>query len=333
MSTSRPPLLGIVVPCYNEQEILPKTNEVLTSLLAGLISQKRVRSGSFVCYVDDGSEDRTWQLIQEWARQDAKVRGLKLSRNFGHQSALLAGMMSFRDEIDCLVTIDADLQDDTGCIAQMLDRFAEGCDVVYGVRVDRSSDSFAKRWTAHAFYRVMAFLGAKTIYNHADFRLASRKALDELAKYDETNLFLRGIFPQIGFKSGTVKYERQRRSAGETKFPFRKMLAFAWDGVTSFSGLPLRIIFLLGCVILGMSFVLTFWALIPVIQGRAIHGWASTVIPLFLFAGLQMISVGILGEYLAKVYQEVKSRPRYIVDVDTRRQQQKSDDELAQSQD
>lgn len=321
MPASKPPVLGIVVPCYNEEEILPKTSLVLSTLLSDLISQEKIHPSSFVCYVDDGSKDRTWELIQERTQTDSNTRGLKLSRNFGHQSALLAGMLSVREEVDCLITIDADLQDDTNCISEMLDRYAEGCLLVYGVRDNRESDSFGKRWTAQAFYKVMDLLGVETVYNHADFRLAGRKVLDELAKYDETNLFLRGIFPNIGFKSAIVRYGRQQRTAGETKYPFSKMLAFAWDGITSFSTFPLRLIFFLGCAILATSVALTIWAMIPVIQGRAIHGWASTVIPVFMFAGLQMVSIGILGEYLAKIYQEVKSRPRFIVDMDTRRQE------------
>jgi hypothetical protein len=201
----------------------------------------------------------------------------------------------------------------------MIDKYREGFSLVYGVRGDRVSDTFMKRSTAQAFYKVMQFMRVKTIYNHADFRLAGRDALDELAKYGEVNVFLRGIFPQIGFKSATVTYSRLERTAGETKYSFPKMLAFAWDGITSFSGFPLRMIFLLGCIILLMSAALSIWAMIPVVQGRAIHGWASTVIPIFIFSGLQMISVGILGEYLAKIYQEIKSRPRFIVETDTRK--------------
>jgi glycosyltransferase involved in cell wall biosynthesis len=315
---SKRPTLAIVVPCYNEEEILPKTHSVLTGLLKGLIDQGKLGEHSFVCFVDDGSRDRTWAMIHELTRKDPLVRGLKLSRNFGHQNALLAGMLDLREEVDCIVTIDADLQDDTTCIEQMLDKYQEGYRIVYGIRNNRDSDTFSKRTTAQMFYKIMQFLGVNTIYNHADFRLVDRQALGELAKFGEVNMFLRGIFPQLGFKWTTVSYGRQERTAGETKYPFRKMLAFAWDGITSFSGFPLRMIFLLGCVILAMSFLLSGWAMVPVIQGRAIQGWASTVIPMFIFAGLQMISVGIVGEYMAKVYQEIKARPRYIIEMDAR---------------
>ena len=313
------PVLAIVVPCYNEEEILRDSHCVLRSLLADLADRRKISADSFVCYVDDGSRDKTWLIIQEIAQQDGRVRGLKLSKNFGHQNALLAGMLWLRDEVDCVVTIDADLQDDAACIEQMIDRYQEGCALVYGVRQSRATDSFGKRWTAQIFYRVMEFMGVDTVYNHADFRLASRAVLAELAKYGEVNMFLRGIFPQIGFKSAIVSYDRKKRAAGETKFPLRRMLAFAWDGITSFSGFPLRMIFLLGCVILVMSIGLAVWAFIPAIQGKAIQGWASTVIPIFIFSGLQMISIGVLGEYLAKVYQEVKARPRFIVELDTNR--------------
>jgi glycosyltransferase involved in cell wall biosynthesis len=316
--SSKPPTLAVIVPCYNEEEALPQTHSILSNLIAHLIGQGKLSDQSFVCYVDDGSADKTWDLIERLSRETPHTRGLKLSRNFGHQNALLAGMLDLREEVDCMVTIDADLQDDTSCIEKMLDKYQQGYRIVYGIRNNRDSDTFSKRTTAQAFYKIMQFLGVNTIYNHADFRLVDRVALGELAKFGEVNMFLRGIFPQLGFKWTTVAYGRQERTAGETKYPFRKMLAFAWDGITSFSGFPLRMIFLLGCVILAMSIVLSIWALIPVIQGRAIQGWASTVIPVFLFAGLQMISIGIVGEYMAKVYREVKARPRYIVERDTR---------------
>lgn len=317
MLTTTTPKLAIVVPCYNEEEALLESNAVLTSLLNDWIKRDKVKGESFICYVDDGSADRTWSLIQQLSAADGHVRGLKLSRNFGHQYALLSGMLHLREEVDCIVTIDADLQDDPKCIEPMLEHYAKGCEIVYGVRDSRDSDTFAKRWTAQLFYRLMDVMGVKTIYNHADFRMVSRSALNELARYPEANMFLRGVFPQIGFKSATVSYDRQVRTAGTTKFSFPKMLAFAWDGITSFSPLPLRLIFALGCLILIVSMLLCVWALIPVFQGRAIHGWASTVIPIFIFSGFQMVSVGVLGEYLAKVYQEIKARPRYIIEQDT----------------
>jgi glycosyltransferase involved in cell wall biosynthesis len=234
-----------------------------------LADRRKINADSFVCYVDDGSRDKTWLTIQEIAQQEARVRGLKLSRNFGHQNPLLAGMLWLRDEVDCVVTIDADLQDDAACIEQMIDRYQEDCVLVYGVRQSRATDSFGKRWTAQIFYHVMEFMGVDTVYNHAEFRLASRAVLAELAKYGEINMFLRGIFPQFGFKSAIFSYDRKKLAAGETKFPLRKMLAFAWDGNTLFSGFPLRMIFLLGCVILVMSISLAVWALLDNHQGRS----------------------------------------------------------------
>jgi glycosyltransferase involved in cell wall biosynthesis len=313
-SQSQPPVLGIVVPCYNEEAILTETHAALGAVISRLVGENKIAGASFICYVNDGSADKTWSIISDLAASDPRARGIKLSRNFGHQNALLAGMLDLQDSVDCVVTIDADLQDDVNCIDQMIDRHREGYKVVYGVRENRDTDTFSKRSTAQLFYKIMEWLGVKTIYNHADFRLIDARVLKELARYGEVNLFLRGVFPQLGFRTAMVTYSRKERTAGETKYPFRKMLAFAWEGITSFSGFPLRMIFLLGCVILAVSVGLSIWALIPVIQGRAIHGWASTVIPIFVFAGLQMMSVGILGEYLAKVYQEVKARPRYIIE-------------------
>lgn len=308
------PMLALVVPCYNEQEILPESNKALGAVLQSLIDQQRVSPNSVICYVDDGSADNTWQLISDLADERPNVRGIKLSRNFGHQNALLAGMMSLQEEADCVITIDADLQDDTKCIAEMIDLYRQGNRIVYGVRDNRESDSPMKRFTAEMFYKVMAWMGVDTVYNHADYRLVDRQVIAELQKYDEVNLFLRGVFPLIGFKSAIVTYSRLERTAGETKYPFRKMLNFAWEGITSFTGFPLRLVFMLGCVILVASILLAVWALVPVVQGLAVPGWASIVIPIFLFSGLQMISLGVLGEYLAKVYQEVKARPRFIIE-------------------
>ena len=238
-----PPRLAIVVPCYNEEEVLRESHAILSKLVADLVEQGQIRDDSFVCFVDDGSRDTTWSLIRDIAQEDRRVRGLKLSRNFGHQNALLAGMIELRDEVDCMVTIDADLQDDVGCIPTMVQRYREGYHVVYGVRDNRDTDTFMKRSTAEMFYKIMDLMRVKTVYNHADFRLIDRCVLAELVKYGEVNLFLRGVFPDIGFRSTSVSYGRKERTAGETKYPFRKMLAFAWEGITSFSGFPLRLIF------------------------------------------------------------------------------------------
>jgi polyisoprenyl-phosphate glycosyltransferase len=308
------PVLGIVVPCYNEEAILHQTHGEISALLKRMIDSGKIDRRSWVCYVNDGSADRTWPIIAEIAAQDPCARGIKLSRNFGHQNAILAGILDMQDQCDCVVTIDADLQDDVNCIEEMIDRQREGYELVYGVRSSRETDTFSKRFTAELFYKIMDWLGVKTIYNHADFRLTNSRVIKELARFGEVNLFLRGVFPQLGFRSATVTYSRKERMAGETKYPFRKMLAFAWQGITSFSGFPLRMIFFLGCIIFAVSAALTLWALIPVIQGKAVHGWASTVIPIFGFAGMQMMSIGILGEYMAKVYLEVKARPRFIID-------------------
>jgi glycosyltransferase involved in cell wall biosynthesis len=264
--------------------------------------------------VDDGSKDRTWELIQSYHRDYPHSRGLKLSTNFGHQNALMAGMMSLKEEVDCIVSIDADLQDDITVIEQMVDAHAQGFSVVYGVRKDRSSDTFFKRFTAQFFYKMMIWMKVKTVYNHADFRLLDRRVLLALAQFDEVNLFLRGMFPIIGFRSTEVFYSRKERLAGETKYPLRKMLAFAWNGITSFSTFPLRLIFNLGLLIFFLSIFLTIWAFIPVFTGNAVHGWASTVIPIFVFAGVQMISLGLIGEYVGKIYAEVKKRPRFFIE-------------------
>jgi polyisoprenyl-phosphate glycosyltransferase len=306
--------LFIVVPCFNEEEVLHTTHEILGKIITELQQAGKISQRSSICYVDDGSHDRTWEIITELAKKDPIVRGVRLSCNCGHQNALLAGMKYSRKFADAVVTIDADLQDDVAVISEMVDRYREGIKVIYGVRKGRQKDSFMKRWTAQSFYKFMQFMKVKTVYNHADFRLIDKKVLAELENYKEVNMFLRGIFPLMGFRSECVYYERKERTAGETKYPLSKMISFAWEGITSFSVFPLRIVLILGILVFILSLGLIIWAIAPVISGKALPGWASIVIPAFFFSGLQMISIGFIGEYVGKIYSEVKSRPRFIID-------------------
>ena len=306
--------LALVLPCYNEQEILLDTQTRLSTLLADLVSRGKIAEDSFICYVDDGSIDKTWEMICQYHQEMPRTRGIKLSNNCGHQNALMAGMMTVKEEADCVITLDADLQDDIQVIEQMVEAHAQGYSVVYGVRSDRKKDTFFKRFPAQFFYKLMLLMKVKALYNHADFRLMDRRVLQALAQFDEVNLYLRGVFPLIGFRSTQVYYSRMERIAGETKYPVRKLMTLAWNGITSFSTFPLRVIFGLGLFIFFLSIALTLWAFIPVFTGNAVHGWASTVIPMFVFAGVQMISLGLIGEYIGKIYLEVKKRPRYFVE-------------------
>jgi len=310
------PLLSIIVPCYNEEEMFPMTCPTLVQLLDGLVNKGKIHADSFVCFVNDGSRDKTWHLIDSACNENPqRVKGIKLATNFGHQNALMAGMMTMRSECDCMISIDADLQDDITVIETMVDKHAEGFKVVYGVRNKRNTDTFFKKFTAQLFYRFMQRMKVKTIYNHADFRLIDRVVVDQLALFGEVNLFLRGMFPIIGFASTEVIYDRKERLAGETKYPLRKMLSFAWDGITSFSTYPLRLIFIMGVIVSFFSLLLAVLAVIPVFYGKTIQGWASTVIPIFFFSGIQIISIGLIGEYVGKIYKEVKARPRFIIET------------------
>lgn len=305
--------LSIVVPCFNEEDVLPETSRRLTILLDGLIVDERITSASQIIFVDDGSCDGTWSLIEELARINPRVAGIKLSRNQGHQNALLAGL--FTAEGDVLVSVDADLQDDIGVIPEMLSQYNKGVDVVYGVRKHRSSDSFFKRSTAQGFYYLMKALGTESVYNHADFRLMSRRAIEALKQFREVNLFLRGIVPLIGFKSAIVEYDRLKRFAGVSKYPLWKMLSLALDAVTSFSVVPLRLITITGFIVFALSAVMVGWSLwVRLFTNQAIPGWASTILPIYFLGGLQILCVGIIGEYLGKLYQEAKARPRYIIE-------------------
>lgn len=308
-----PPRLAIVVPCYNEVEVLPETNRRLLALLTRLRDERLVSADSAVHYVDDGSRDGTWALIESLAAADPRSRGIKLSRNRGHQNALLAGLLSA--EGDALVSIDADLQDDVAVIEQMVREYLAGAEVVYGVRDSRQTDTAFKRGTATFYYRMMKKLGVDLVYNHADFRLLGRRAVEALRQYGEVNMFLRGIVPLLGFRTAVVKYDRAERFAGESKYPLRKMLAFAVEGLTSFSIVPLRLITLLGFLVSGFSFAMILFILWGrLVLNAAIPGWASSVVPIYFLGGIQLLCVGILGEYVAKIYLETKRRPRYFVD-------------------
>jgi glycosyltransferase involved in cell wall biosynthesis len=311
--TMTPCRLSIVVPCYNEQEVLPETQRRLRDLLDRLTSSGKISPDSQVVFVDDGSRDRTWELIRGYHDEDSRIRGVKLSGNRGHQTALIAGL--YAAEGDAVASIDADLQDDVNAIEAMIDAYLTGCDVVYGVRNQRSSDTLFKRSSAVWYYRLLSTLGVKVVHNHADFRLMSRRALDALKSYSEVNLFIRGIIPLLGYRSSIVYYERAERFAGESKYPLRKMLALALNGVTSFSAAPLRLIAMLGILVSIFSGAMIVWVLwIKLFTSRGLPGWASSVVPIYLLGGIQLLSIGVLGEYVSKLYFEAKRRPRYFIE-------------------
>ena len=307
------PILYIVVPCYNEEEVLPETNSRLTALLRRLVDEGKISADSRVMYVNDGSHDHTWQLIRQF-HDEGPVRGVNLAGNVGHQHALLAGMTVAKDLCDVLVSIDADLQDDIEAIPAMLARFADGCDIVYGVRKERKTDTFFKRNTALAFYKLMRALGVKSVYNHADYRLMSKRAVEQLCRYKERNLFLRGIVPLVGYRTDTVYYDRSARLAGESKYPFSKMLNFAIDGITSFSVKPLRLIVALGIAMVIMSIAIFVYVLTAYAQDQAVPGWSSLMISIWFVGGCTLISLGVVGEYIGKIYIEVKERPQYNIE-------------------
>ena len=305
--------LAIVVPCYNEQEVLPETNKRLLALLTRLQASQLISALSSIYYVDDGSKDGTWPLIESLAYADSRVHGIKLSRNRGHQPALLAGLMTV--EGDAMVSIDADLQDDMDVIEDMVRQHIAGAEVVYGVRDSRQTDTAFKRHTALLYYRLMKSMGVDLVHNHADFRLLGRRAVEALRQYGEVNMFLRGVVPLIGYRAATVKYNRAERFAGVSKYPLRKMLSFAIEGVTSFSIVPLRLITLLGFVVAGFSFAMILFIIYgTLVLKAAIPGWASSVVPIYFLGGIQLLSVGIVGEYVAKIYLETKQRPRYFIE-------------------
>lgn len=301
--------LSIVIPCFNEEAALPETARRLLILLRDLQANNKISCASELVFVDDGSTDNTWALIEQLARDHENIHGRKLSRNRGHQNALLAGL--FSTDGDAVVTIDADLQDDIAAIEGMVDSYHAGNDVVYGVRSERDADTAFKRITAEGYYRLLSLMGVDLVFNHADFRLLSRRAVMALSQYGEVNLFLRGIIPQLGFPSTTAHYQRQRRLAGETKYSLRKMLSLAAEGVTSFSAFPLRVVTVLGITVFVISLLLGIWAVaIKLFTNQAVPGWASTVVPTYFLGGIQLLGIGIIGEYLAKIYLETKRRPR-----------------------
>lgn len=300
-----------VIPCYNEEECLHETTKRLENKISELIKLKKISPNSKIVYVDDGSVDETWATIESFSN---RIIGIKLSKNQGHQNALLAGLMYAKNHCDIAISLDADLQDDINAINKFIDKYNDGAEIVYGVRSERKKDSFFKRNTALAFYKIMDRFGAKTIYNHADYRLMSKRALEELSHFNEINLFLRGIVPLIGFKTDIVKYKRAERFAGESKYPLKKMINFALDGITSFSVKPIRLIFTLGLLTSLISFIILIYAVIVKLIGQAVSGWTFTICSIWLLGGLQMIALGIIGEYIGKIYTEVKGRPRYIIE-------------------
>lgn len=307
--------LAIVVPCYNEEEVLKITSEALKSVLEDLIRKGKISDDSFVLFVDDGSADRTWELIEEeHAVYPARVCGVKLAGNVGHQFALTAGLLTARDMSDVTVSIDADLQDDVTVIEEMIDKFHDGCDIVYGIRKERRTDTFFKRTTAQAFYRLMSLMGVKTVYNHADFRLMSKRALDEFSKYKESNLFLRGLIPLIGYQTDNVYYDRKARVAGESKYPMKKMLSLAFNGISSFSIKPIRLIVGVGMMIIFLSILAAAYALISYFAGHVVPGWTSLILSIWFLGGMQLIAIGLVGQYIGKIYIEVKNRPRYNIE-------------------
>ena len=307
--------LYVVVPCYNEEEVLPETVRRLTEKLRSLMERGRAGSGSRMLLVDDGSRDRTWELIQGFHRENPLVEGVKLAHNRGHQNALLAGLMTARELCDVSISMDADLQDDIDAIDAMLEKYREGCDIVYGVRNNRDTDTAFKRGTALAFYRLMSAMGADTVYNHADYRLMSRRALDGLAQYREVNLFLRGLVPMIGYRTATVEYRRGERFAGESKYPLSKMLNFAIDGITSLSVRPIRVMTLLGGLLFGGGCLWLLVLLVLFCLGRGAQGVTWAVASVWTAAGLNLLGLGLIGEYLGKIYLETKARPRYLIET------------------
>ena len=299
--------------CYNEEEVLPETARRLGDKLRGLMAAGKISPKSRVLFVNDGSRDGTWGVISRLHAADPLFSGVDLSRNRGHQNALLAGLMTARDRCDMAVSMDADLQDDVDAVDAMVEKYSEGCDIVYGVRSSRKKDTFFKRVTAEGFYRVMNFLGAETVFNHADYRLMSRRALDGLAEFREVNLFLRGIVPMIGYTVGTVEYERGERFAGESKYPLKKMLSFAMEGITSLSTKPIRYITLLGFLIFLVSLLMLVYSIVRWAHGDTIVGWASLICSVWAIGGLILLSLGVIGEYIGKIYLETKARPRFLI--------------------
>lgn len=306
--------LYIVIPCYNEQEVLHETSNRLTIKLNKMMKDGLISENSRMVFVDDGSKDRTWEIIEELYDSNSLVIGIKSSKNRGHQNALLEGLLTVKDDCDIVVSMDADLQDDIEVLDQFINKYYDDCDIVYGVRSSRKKDTFFKRTTAQAYYKLLNFLGVEIVYNHADYRLMSRRAINNLENFKEVNLFLRGIIPMIGFKTDTVSYERNERFAGKSKYPLKKMISFAVDGITSLSIKPIRLITSLGIIIFLVSFILLIYYIVGASLGKTIQGWASLIVSIWALGGLELLAIGIIGEYIGKIYLETKARPRFIVE-------------------
>ncbi len=306
--------LYIVIPCYNEEAVLYETCRRMRLLVSDMKENGMINSDSRIVFVDDGSRDKTWSIIDDLSDKYEEVAGIKLAANAGHQNALYGGLMTVKDDCDCAISIDADLQDDINVIPSMVDKFRSGADIVYGVRNKRDTDTFFKRTTAQGFYKLMKVMGVKTVYNHADFRLMSRRALEAFSQYPERNLFLRGMVPLLGFNTESVFYDRKERFAGESKYPLKKMISFAFDGITSFSINPIRVITAIGGVACFLAIIMAVYAIVAKIMGHANAGWASIICSIWFLGGMQMLAIGLIGEYIGKMYKEVKRRPRYIIE-------------------
>lgn len=306
--------LYLVIPCYNEQEVLHETARQLKEKMESLKSRNMISDKSRIVFVNDGSKDNTWQIIEELHQSDSIFRGIKLSRNKGHQNALMAGLMTVKNECDAAISLDADLQDDINAIDAMVEKFSEGCDIVYGVRSARKTDTFFKKFTAESFYKIMEKMGVEVTYNHADYRLMSKRALDALEQFKEVNLFLRGIVPMIGYKTDCVYYERKERFAGESKYPLKKMIAFAMEGITSLSIKPIGMITALGVGIFTISIIMLIYFLVRHFMGQTVEGWTSLAVSVWAIGGLQLLAIGIIGEYIGKIYLETKARPKFIIE-------------------
>lgn len=307
--------LYVVVPCYNEEAVLHETSKRMIELFNGMKEASLINDGSRIVFVDDGSKDKTWEIIHSLTKEHKEIAGIKLAHNAGHQNALYGGLMTVKDECDCAISIDADLQDDINVIPQMVENFKNGYDVVYGVRNKRDTDTAFKRMTAVGFYKLMNFMGVKIVFNHADYRLMSRRALKVLSDFPERNMFLRGMVPLVGFKSTSVYYDRAERFAGESKYPLKKMLSFAFDGITSFSVSLIRMITAVGAIVCVIAVIAAIYTLVQKIFGRTGAGWASLMISIWFIGGVQLLSIGLIGEYIGKLYKEVKRRPRYIIEA------------------
>lgn len=317
------PILYIVIPCYNEEQVLPITCSMFLEKIKSLVQKEKISDDSRVLFVNDGSKDKTWEIIKQLAKEDFHYKGISQSRNRGHQNAVLAGLMEAKDVCDITISIDCDGQDDINAMDAMVDAYLDGCEIVYGVRSRRDTDTFFKRFTAEGFYKVMNWMGAEVVFNHADYRLVSSRVLQEFANYKEVNIFLRGMFPLVGFKSTSVYYERHERIAGESHYPLSKMLALAFDGITSLSVKPLHLITGLGCGIAVLSFIGVIWSVIVALTGHSVAGWASMTSIVCFIGGVQLICLGVLGEYIGKIYMEVKHRPRYIISERTEEKETK----------